>query len=124
MGVTGVDEQTAFILGYDQGQLAMLSTAIRTTTPHEAFIIGTTGWIKIHSPWWVSDTLTLKKDGQDQIIPCPLVGNGYNYEAEEVGNCIRTGKQESDIMPLDETLAIIQEMDEIRAQIGLRYPME
>lgn len=124
MGVTAVDEQTAFILGYDQGQMAVLSTAIRTNTPLEAYIIGTSGWIKIHSPWWVSDTLTLKKDGSEQIISCPLVGNGYNYEAEEVGNCIRSGKLESEIMPLDESLAIMRLMDEIRAQIGLRYPMD
>lgn len=124
IGTTGVDEQTAFILGYDTGQMAVLSTAIRTNTPHEATIIGTSGWIKIHSPWWVSDTLTLKRDGKEQTIPCPMVGNGYNYEAEEVGNCMRSGKLESDILPLDETLAIMQVMDEIRAQIGLRYPME
>jgi len=124
LGDTGVDEQTAFILGYDQGQMAVLSTAIRTNTPHEAFIIGTSGWIKIHGPWWVSDTLTLKKDGQEDIISCPMVGNGYNYEAAEVGNCIRSGRLESEIMSLDETLAILGLMDEIRAQIGLRYPME
>jgi predicted dehydrogenase len=124
IGSTGVDEQTAFVLGYDRGQMAVLSTAVRTNTPHEAYIIGTSGWIKIHSPWWVSDTLTLKGDGGEQIISCPMVGNGYNYEAEEVGNCIRSGKLETKIMPLDDTLALIRVMDEIRSQIGLRYPME
>jgi predicted dehydrogenase len=124
LGETGVDEGTAFILGYDQGQMAVLSTAIRTNTPHEAFIIGTSGWIKIHGPWWASDNLTLQINGQEDIISCPIVGNGYNYEAEEVGSCIRSGRLESEIMPLDETLAIMRLMDEIRAQIGLRYPME
>lgn len=124
LGSTGVDEQTAFILGYDSGPIAVLSTAIRTNTPHEATIIGTSGWIKIHSPWWISDILTLKTDGQVQMISCPFVGNGYNYEAVEAGDCIRAGKTESDIMPLDETLALIKIMDQIRAQIGLKYPME
>jgi predicted dehydrogenase len=124
LGTTGVDEQTAFILGYDRGQMAILSTAIRTNTAHEAIIFGTSGWIKIHSPWWVSDTLTLKSDGNEQIIPCPMTGNGYNYEADEAGICIRAGKLESDIMPLDETLALMKIMDEIRTQIGLKYPME
>ena len=119
MGSTGVDEQTAFILGYNSGQIAVLSTAIRTNTPHEATIIGTTGWIKIHSPWWISDTLTLKTDDGEQLISCPLVGNGYNYEAVEAGNCIRLAKLESDFMPLDETLALMKIMDEIRTQIGL-----
>jgi predicted dehydrogenase len=124
LGSTGVDEQTAFILGYDSGPMAVLSTAIRTNTPQEAAFIGTSGWIKIHSPWWISDTLILKTDGGEQMISCPLVGNGYNYEAVEAGNCIQAGKLESDIMPLDETLALIKIMDQIRAQIGLKYPME
>ncbi len=124
IGSTGVDEQTAFILGYDSGELAVLSTAVRTNTPHEATIIGTEGWIRIHSPWWISDTLTLKSGGKEQTIPCPYEGNGYNYEAIEAGNCLRTGKLESEIMPLAETLALMSILDEIRAQIGLRYPME
>ena len=123
-GETGVDEQTGILLGYDHGQLALLSTAIRTNTPHEAFILGTPGWIEIHPPWWASETLTVQVDGETEIIPCPMVGNGYNYEAVEVGDCIRNGRLESDVMPLDETLAILHVMDEVRAQIGLRYPME
>jgi len=124
IGSTGVDEQTAIILSYDGGQMAILSTAIRTSTPQEATIIGTDGWIKIHRPWWISDTLTLYADGDKHTIPCPVTGNGYNYEAEEVGKCIRSGKLESDIMPLDETLSLMQVMDQIRKQIGLRYPAD
>ena len=124
IGTTGVDEQTSFILGFDQGKLAVLSTAIRTSTPQEAYIIGTSGWIKIHSPWWVSEAITLRANGQEQIISCPKTGNGYNYEAEEVGYCLRAGKLESDLMPLDESLSLMKVLDEIRSQIGLRYPME
>lgn len=124
IGRTGVDEQTAIILTYDGGEMALLSTAIRTSTPQEATIIGTDGWIKIHRPWWNSDTLTIYADGEELTIPCPVDGNGYNYEAEEVGRCIRSGKLESDIMPLDETLSIMEVMDQIRKQIGLRYPAD
>ena len=42
----------------------------------------------------------------------------------EVNRCLREGKTESDVMPLDETLDIMRMMDEIREQIGLKYPME
>ena len=51
-------------------------------------------------------------------------GNGYNYEADHVMHCLRVGKLESDIRPLDETLAIMKTLDQIRARWGLRYPME
>jgi predicted dehydrogenase len=125
LGETGVDEQSAFILGYAGGQLAMLSTAVRTQTPQEATIIGTEGWIRVHSKFWCPHTLTLAVKGKDeQVIKLPYEGNGYNYQAVEVGNCLRAGKLESDVMPLDETLAIMRTMDAIRAQWGLKYPME
>ena len=38
--------------------------------------------------------------------------------------CIRAGKLESSVMPLDETLQLMETLDVIRAQWGLRYPME
>jgi predicted dehydrogenase len=46
----------------------------------------------------------------------PLQGNGYNYEAAEVVRCLQNGELESKIMPLDETLKIMQAMDHIRRQ--------
>ena len=46
----------------------------------------------------------------------PLEGNGYNYEAAETMRCLRAGELESRIMPLDETLSIMETMDTIRKQ--------
>jgi predicted dehydrogenase len=125
LGQTGVDEQAAVILGYKGGQLALLSTAVRTTTPQEATLMGTHGQMRVHSRWWMPSRLTLSVSGQgDKLIEIPFTGNGYNYEAVEVMDCLRSGKLESDVMPLDETLSIVQTMDQIRAQWGLKYPME
>ena len=42
----------------------------------------------------------------------------------EFGNLLRAGKTESDEMPLDETVSIMQTLDEIRKQIGLKYHYE
>jgi predicted dehydrogenase len=125
LGETGVDEQSAYLFGYNKGQIAQLSSATRTETPQEAFILGTEGSIKLHSPWWNATELTLKRNGKPaEVIAPPRVGNGYNYEAEEVGRCIRAGKLESDTMPLDETRIIMTVLDDIRAQWGLKYPGE
>lgn len=125
LGETGVDEQAAIVLGYDQGQLATLYTSLRTDTPKEIILMGTRGRIKIHSPMFRPNKLTLSLDGQeDRVIEMPLEGNGYNYQAAEVMRCLQAGKLESDTMPLDETLAIMETMDQIRAQWGLNYPME
>ena len=124
IGETGVDEQSAFLLQYPGGELAVLSCAVRTGTAVEARIFGTEGSILLHGPFFKCGALTVNRGGEEEHIDLPLEGNGYNYEAAEVGRCLRAGLKESDVMPLDETLALMELMDSIRAQWGLSYPME
>jgi predicted dehydrogenase len=125
LGETGVDENDAIILGYPGGALAVLTTAIRTLTPMEVVLNGTDGRITIHSRWWCPNRMTVEIYGKEKTeIEMPYAGNGYNYEAAEVARCLRAGLLESSVMPLDETLALMQTMDKIRAQWGLTYPME
>mgnify|MGYP001828689032 CR=1 FL=1 len=125
LGQTGVDEQAGILLGYDQGQVSTIYTSLRVDSPVETILMGTKGQIRIH-PWWIRpDRLTLSVKGrEDTIIEMPYEGNGYQFEALEVINCLRAGKLESDLMPLDESLSIMRTMDAIRAQWGLRYPTE
>ena len=107
--------------------------------PIEADVFGTKGYIKIHEPWLRPRAVTLAKppgpgletrliyDGilfDKQTVNVPPQGNGYNYEAAEVGRCIHAGKHESAILPLDETLAIMETLDKIRIQWNLTYPGE
>ena len=125
LGESGVDEQAAVVLGYDAGRLALLSCGVRINTPHEATILGTDGQIRIHPAFWKPTDMTVRASGKDpEDMAIPFEGNGYNYQAEEVGHCLREGKTESSIMPLDESIEIMETMDEIRAQWGLKYPME
>ncbi|MBK9709935.1 MAG: Gfo/Idh/MocA family oxidoreductase [Kouleothrix sp.] len=125
LGTTGVDEQAALIFGYSNGRMAVLTTATRTEAPHEALLLGTEGMIRLHHAWWRPTTMTLSADGRpDEQIDVPASGNGYGYESAEVMRCLRAGLRESDTIPLDETLAIMRTLDEVRAQWGLRYPSE
>lgn len=119
----GVDEQSAYLLSYSGGQLAVLSSATRTNTQHIAFIAGTDGLIRIPD-WWHGQGYSLTRGGKAEVVDLPFEGNGYNYEAAEVMACLRAGKLESAAMTLDESLAIMRTMDTIRAQWGLVYPME
>jgi predicted dehydrogenase len=124
MGETGVDEQAAFVVKFPGDTLALCATGVRTSTPHEATIIGADGWIRLTSPWWSGSDIVLTSGGQSETIAVEKVGNGYNYQAEEVARCIAAGKIESEIMPLDESIVLIETLDELRAQWGLKYPME
>ena len=121
----GVDEQAAITLGYPGGGLASLTTAVLTNTQHEASIFGTEGRIRVHPEFWKPQRMTLYRSGQEpEDIHLPAESSGFNYEAAEVARCLRAGKLESDVMPLDESLAIMRTLDTLRAQWGIRYPME
>lgn len=125
IGATGIDEQTGILLGYPSGELAVLSTAVTTETPQEATILGEMGYIRLHTPWWTGHTLTLVRKGEaPKEIHRPYIGNGYSHEAMEVAACVQAGKTESAVMPLDESLSIMEILDTVRSQLGMKYPME
>ncbi|MEO8392994.1 MAG: Gfo/Idh/MocA family oxidoreductase [Chloroflexota bacterium] len=122
---TGADDQNAVLFQYPAGQIAILSSASRTNTPHEARIMGTEGSIYVEPRFWMPQGFTLFVNGQpDQVYHLPFTGNGYNYEAIEVGRCLRSGELESPVMTHAETLSLMRIMDQIRAEWGLVYPTE
>jgi predicted dehydrogenase len=125
LGSTGTDDQSAYLLGYSGGALALLASAVRTETPQQAVINGSAGRITIHHRFWCPTRLTLEVYGRERSeIEFSLLGNGYHYQAVEVARCLRAGLTESPVMPLDETLTLMETMDTLRAQWGLRYPGE
>lgn len=124
IGETGVDEQFAALFEYEGGAIASLSGALRTDFVNDALILGTHG--RIHVPdFFHAKTATLHTaSGAEEVFGPEFEGNGYQYEAAEAMRCLREGKLESSIMPLEETLAIMRTMDAIRSQWGLKYPSE
>ena len=92
----------------------------------DAVIFGTDGKIVVHDPWYKPTRMTVFATGKEpEEISMPLGGyNGYEFEAMEVMNCIRAGKLESDVIPLEESLSIMRTLDEVRAQWGHKFPSE
>ncbi len=109
---------------WPQGQLAVLSCGVRTETTHGLRIDGTAGRITVPS-FWRADRATLTAgDRTEDVQLGHQGGNGYNFEAAEVGRCLRAGLTESPVIPLDESLGLMRILDELRRQVGLRYPLE
>jgi hypothetical protein len=88
-------------------------------------VMGTSARVRIHAPAWKSTCMTVSRQDQaDEVLQFPFDLNGLQFEAIEFMNCLRSGRLESSIMPLDETLSIMKTMDTLRSQWGLKYPME
>ena len=114
---TGVDGQTSMLFGYAGGAQAILTCTTLAKTPFRAAIVGTEARIEIDSPFIFPVPFSLiQRDGKATRFDIPHMGRGLHYEAEEVARCVRTGLLESPLMPLDESIAIMQTMDRVLAQ--------
>jgi len=125
MGVTGVDERSFYLLDYPAGRTAQLSVSFGYDLPVDAYICGTKG--VIHVPGFMhAQDFTICRNGEEpEHVSMPFdMDTGFCFEIAHAMECIRVGKTESDVMPLDETLQIAQTMDLLRTQWGLEYPGE
>ncbi len=57
-----------------------------------------------------------------QVRSFPFAGNGYQFQFAEVSRCLREQRNESAIMPLDDSLEVIRTMDALRAQWSPAHP--
>lgn len=121
-GATHVDEQCSISLAYKSGAMATLSCSIVSHTPVEACITGTEGSIRMHSRWYAPTSITLCQPTKEpKAFHFKHVGNGYNYEAEEVMMCLQEGKLESSIMMHKDSLTLIEMLDWVRQEAGIMY---
>ncbi len=124
---TGADAQTATIFRYSRGQIATTFSASTTLGPTTASIIGTQARIDIDAVWYAPTGFrVLNNQGAvlETFTPASFTGRGMHFEAIEAERLIRTGRHTSSIMPAEESVAIMETLDAVRAQIGLRYPGE
>jgi predicted dehydrogenase len=121
---TGVDAQTSMIFQYPSGAHAVLTTNNYAATATTASINGIAARLEIGRPFYRPSGFRVLRPDDTEIdsFRMEYVGVGLRYQAAEVGRCLRAGLTESPVMPLDETLAIMETLDAIRAQIGLTYP--
>lgn len=123
IGQSGVDESNAVTLKYPGGAIASVNSAISTQTSHEAWVYGSKGKIKIPTFWHPQEAFLFTDSGEERHSTAHKV-NGYEYEIEEVQRCLLHGLIESPEMTWQHSKIVLTIMDEVRKQIGLRYPHE
>jgi predicted dehydrogenase len=123
---TGVDRQTAILLGYPNGAQAVLHTALDTAGPNTASVIGTDGWIAIAKTFYTPTSFTVYDSAGEtvEVFDGQVAERGMQFQAWEAERLITDGAALSDVLPPSETVAIMGTLDEVRRQIGLRYPGE
>jgi predicted dehydrogenase len=114
---TGVDGQTSMLFGYASGAQAVLTCTSAARSPTRAAIVGTDARIEIDGDFYAPTTFTvIRRDGKASRFAQPHRGRGLRHEADEVARCLQDGLLESPLMPLDETISIMETMDAVLAQ--------
>lgn len=122
---TGVDAVDEIRLTYADGRTAQLRCSMVDEKKNCVKICGTKGYIS-----WESNNnprkAELHRTGGMLIrkIMIPTQINGYEYEVLACREAIRNGRRECEEMPHAETLTIMKQMDELRAQWGVKYPYD
>lgn len=128
---SGVDLDVAIAGRYPDGALARLSASITSWASRGAAIATDQGRVEIaanfHHPTEAVFTpyAAGRPDTERRVTLSgaePVVGQGYGNEILEVGRCVREGLRESPLIPHDQTLTLLRQVDGLRAAMGIRYP--
>ena len=125
---TGVDDQCAITFSYNSGVIAHLFCSFASNLATGADIAGDKGRIKLthrfHGPTTVFEYYSGIIDTRE-VIPFEIAsGNGYEYEARHVNECLRQNVTESPVLTHEKTLLMMQTLDTIRKKAGIHYPAD
>lgn len=123
----GVDAQAAIGVTSSSGAMGVLGTTMLTKTPTTAAVCGTEARLEIDGDFYGPRAVVrlVANDGTElDQFSNPDTTHGLHFEACEVARQVTAGASESPLMPLAETLAIMDALDDVRAQIGVRFPGE
>ncbi len=119
----GIDEACSILLDYPDKQFAVLESSLIEETDLVAEITGKKGKIKILSPWNETPEGIEVDIYEDKkiVYPCQWEGRGFQFEVQEMMQCLENNRQQSRLMPLHLSLQVMQIMDEARAQADVKY---
>jgi predicted dehydrogenase len=126
LAATGVDASETIAVVGPQGAVGTLSSTMVAKTPIAASVCGTAARLELDGWFYQPNTVRLVgvDDRELDRYETPNREHGLAYEAAEFARLLAAGRTESDLLPLEETLRIMQVLDDVRAQLGVVYPDE
>lgn len=125
IGPTGMDMHECISLSFADGKMANLQAGALCLNDRQGIISGTEGYIRVDNincpetiEVWRNYELVEKITKPEDMV------NGYEYQVIECRRCIEAGLHESPMMPHDETISIMKQMDDLRKEWGVIYPMD
>lgn len=122
---SGMDVHECISLSYSDGRMATLQAGALCLNDRQGIISCTEGYIRVDN---VNCPEVVEVYRNYELVasynkPADMV-TGYEYQVYECRRCIEQGLLESPMMPHKETISIMQQMDELRKEWGVVYPMD
>ncbi|WP_336921986.1 Gfo/Idh/MocA family protein [Aquipuribacter sp. SD81] len=121
----GVDVLSGLLLQHGDDAVSLLSSSFSSRAAQDAVLEGTAGRLRLDAPVYAPSGLTVSLDGAPERTVRPgYRGAGYGHMLEHVHECLREGRSESPLHPLDTTLAVMTVLQEALDQLGVAQPRE
>lgn len=122
---TGVDGMETITLSYQDGRMASLTAGIYGRSDRRGIVYGEKGYLVVEN---INNPQAVRiYDANDKLVKeyeVPEQISGYEYEIRECIEQIQKGATESLSMPLQTSIEVMEMMDGLRKQWGIRYPGE
>lgn len=125
LGPTGMDMHESISLSYADGRMANLQSGALCLNDRQGIISGTEGYIRVDN---INCPEVVEVYRNYELVarftrPEDMI-NGYEYQVIEAKRCIESGLTESPMMPHEETISIMKQMDALRKEWGVLYPYD
>lgn len=122
---SGMDAEDAMIFSYKDGRIATLHAGMMAATEQYGIIYGTKGYLIAYNINNIDKIEVFTKDRTlVRTIEVPKQITGYEYEVEACKRALEARQLECEEMPHSETVKIMEQMDVLREDWGVRYPFE
>ncbi len=108
------------------GAISTTISSSRGAGANTAQIVGTDARIEIDRVWYTPTSFRVVSPDGDVLeeFVSDVDGRGMQYQARAAERFVAAGVAANDVLPIDETVAIMGVLDEVRRQIGVVYPGE
>lgn len=127
MGERDVDYFDSILLEYADGKFAHLSCGLGSEKMVSLYIIGSKGRITMQKEYFFQAQSAQLLDYDNEILEScegTFLKNGYEFEAQEVMDCLKRNLTESKKVPLDSSLAVLRILDKCRESAGCHFDFE
>lgn len=126
MAFTGVERQVSIVLEHGPAQ-GVVHTTLAAATPTTASVSGTAARVELGAPFYAPVPLTLLSPTGERLVRETDAITGHDalcHEAAHLAQLVADGAVESPLLSVDETVAILATIDEVRRQVGVSFPGE